>query len=122
MAYLQLTKGYRTQIDERDVAWASLFRWQALVQQKAGRRTRVRAVRHRPGSGLGGPIDYLHRVILEMIPGDGLDVHHINDDELDNRRENLLACPRTYHTQLDGRAHHEAIPSRFVGSTSTRSG
>jgi len=32
----------------------------------------------------------MHRLL--MIPGPGLDVHHINHNPLDNRRSNLRAC------------------------------
>lgn len=40
----------------------------------------------------------LHRII--MNPPNGMDVHHINGDKLDNRRCNLLMLTRSEHTSL----------------------
>lgn len=40
----------------------------------------------------------LHRII--MNPSNGMDVHHINGDKLDNRRCNLLMLTRSEHTSL----------------------
>jgi hypothetical protein len=37
---------------------------------------------------------YMHREILGLVPGDGLQCDHINGDKLDNRRSNLRAVPQ----------------------------
>jgi hypothetical protein len=41
----------------------------------------------------------LHRLILGLVPGDGLEVDHINGDPLDNRRANLRAVTRAQNCQ-----------------------
>lgn len=43
------------------------------------------------GSGDGGVV-YMHRWILGLAKGDRRVVHHINEDRLDNRRQNLAIC------------------------------
>lgn len=50
----------------------------------------------------GYPVDEhgntIHRFL--MNPPDGMDVHHINENKLDNRRRNLLMLTRSEHTSL----------------------
>lgn len=41
----------------------------------------------------------MHRLILGLVPGDGLECDHINRNRLDNRRENLRAVTRAQNGQ-----------------------
>jgi hypothetical protein len=42
---------------------------------------------------------YLHREILGLVPGDGIQADHINGDKLDNRRVNLRVCTAAENQQ-----------------------
>lgn len=50
-------------------------------------------------NGVRGPKVYLHRELLGLTPGDGIDVDHINHAGLDNRRSNLRACTHLQNMQ-----------------------
>jgi hypothetical protein len=41
----------------------------------------------------------MHRLILGLIPGDGIEGDHINRDRLDNRRSNLRIVPKGVQVQ-----------------------
>lgn len=60
----------------------------------------------------GGRIT-MHRFVLGLEPGDGLEVDHINRNRLDNRRANLRICTRAENGQnVPGRP---GAASRFRG-------
>ena len=42
---------------------------------------------------------YLHREVLGLTPGDGLETDHRNGDRLDNRRSNLRVATRAQNAQ-----------------------
>lgn len=44
----------------------------------------------------------MHRVILGLVPGDGLDADHINRNRLDNRKANLRVVTRGQNAQNTG--------------------
>lgn len=90
-------------VDLEDAAWASQWVW-SLVNGYAqrsrivdGRRIAVR----------------LHRELLGLMPGDGLDGDHINRDKLDNRRSNLRVVPRGSNVQ--NVASHRGSSSAYRG-------
>lgn len=49
----------------------------------------------------------LHRQIMGCVRGDGTEVHHVNEDPTDNRRENLLV--------VNGKKEHGAQPHPWRG-------
>lgn len=55
----------------------------------------------------------MHRVILGLVKGDGVDVDHINGNRLDNRRSNLRTCTRSEN--LQNRTAPVTGGSRFRG-------
>jgi hypothetical protein len=57
---------------------------------------RHRFVRRR---GPGGKTVLMHREVLGLVPGDGLDGDHRNHDRTDNRRSNLRPCTRAQNSQ-----------------------
>jgi len=58
---------------------------------------------------------YLHRELLGLVPGDGLEGDHRNLDKLDNRRENLRVVTRTGNARNLSRAGYGASGIRGVG-------
>lgn len=51
---------------------------------------------------LGGKSVFMHREVLDFP--DSEDIDHVNDDKLDNRRENLLACTHAYNVQVGAKS------------------
>lgn len=79
MKTINLTRGYKTIIDDVDFEKVSNHKWHVFGTHKyAGRDIVV--------DGKSKKL-LLHRFI--MNPKDGMEVDHINGDKLDNRRSNL---------------------------------
>ena len=77
--------GY-TLVDAADVAWAQQWRWQMSPTRRVVR-------------GRNGRTIHLHRELLGLVKGDGLEADHINRDTLDNRRANLRKATRGQNAQ-----------------------
>lgn len=82
---LHLTQGYVALVDEADFEWLTQWNWSVTVNGYAQRSYK------NPDTGKKG-IMYLHRQIMQ--PPKGMDVDHINNIRLDNRRVNLRVCSR----------------------------
>ena len=76
MKLIPLPNGLFAKVDDQDYH---------LVEHKWHRHSAGYAQRHLPD----GRKEKMHRDIMGLVPGDGLQVDHINMDKLDNRRENL---------------------------------
>ena len=93
-------------IDAADAVWASQWRWNRDRdgyavrggKNSAGRRTTFK----------------MHRELLGLVVGDGLDADHINRDRLDNRRSNLRSLPHTSNVQNQGSRPGSASKYRGV--------
>lgn len=73
-------------VDDADFEWASRWRWCLATIGYVVRRPSGRTV-------------YLHRELLGLEPGDGLEGDHRNGDRLDNRRENLRIASHAENQQ-----------------------
>lgn len=78
MKEIELTKGYRAIVDDKDYEWINSFNWYCLGGKYAVRKTR------REGAIL------MHRLILGASKQEQVD--HVNRNGLDNRRANLRLC------------------------------
>jgi len=76
-------------IDAADATWAGQWTWR-LSGTYAARSERVN------GTKIG---IILHRELLGLVAGDGLDGDHFNRDRLDDRRSNLRVISRAGNTQ-----------------------
>lgn len=69
-----------TTVDDGDYEWLSRWKW-SLIDGYARRGSRTAE---------GKPhLVSMHRVLLDLEPGDSRQTDHINRDRLDNRRSNL---------------------------------
>lgn len=85
MAEIILSKGQKTQVDDKDYEWLNQWRWYLASN---GYVTRVLSRKLHPQ---GKQIRvFMHRQILN--PPQGYFTDHINGDKLDNRRSNLRVC------------------------------
>lgn len=75
-----------TRVDLEDYPWLSVYTWRLLSSGYAVRKVGQEAV-------------LMHRAILGLSRGDGIEADHINHDRLDNRRENLRSGPRKMNAQ-----------------------
>lgn len=97
MKLIPLTQGKFAKVDDEDYEWLMQWKWHCTHGKYAVRRVGTRAV-HR--------MVYMHR-LLANCP-DGYEVDHINQDKLDNQKENLRIC-----------THQENSCNCTVGATNT---
>ena len=95
--------GY-TLVSAADAEFVSQWRWRIGPYGYAMRAFRV--------DGRLSSV-FLHRELLGLKKGDGLEVDHINRARLDNRRENLRAIPKGVNQQ--NRPSYRGSSSRFRG-------
>jgi hypothetical protein len=80
--YIELSKGYRTCVDDDDYDYLNQWSWHCHI--KRGKPTAVRTI-YLPGGKTKHQA--MHRLIVDAPSS--LEVDHINGDPLDNRRSNL---------------------------------
>lgn len=96
-------------VDEDDY-WGLLgFRWCLTAGGYAGRYDRE----HPSASSVR-----MHRELLGLVRGDGVEVDHVNRDRLDNRRENLRIVGRQGNAQ--NLPSYTGTSSRFRGVSFNR--
>lgn len=93
-----------TLVDAADAAWVNQWPWHINQYGYAYRSPRVDGVQR---------CVFLHRLILGLTPGDGLQGDHINRDRLDNRRSNLRVAPAGMNQQ--NRRSYVGSTSRYRG-------
>ena len=110
MKYIELTKGLRVKVDDEDYENLNQFKWYALQPTRNKNNYAAR------GIVLNGKrtIQYMHRVIMESKQY----VDHINNDSLDNRRENLrIATPAQSNMN---RTSREGSSCKYLGVSITK--
>ncbi len=77
-------------VDVADADALAAYRWSMHGKGYAVRKARV--------GGKTRPV-LMHRELLGLTPGDGVQVDHVNGDKLDNRRANLRVCTQAQNQQ-----------------------
>jgi hypothetical protein len=80
MKFIELSKGYKTKVDDEDYEWLSKWSWHFHPGGYAIAWVDTRKV-------------LMHRLIMKTRKGK--DTDHINGDKLDNQRSNLRICTRS---------------------------
>ena len=96
-----------TEVDIADMDFVNQWTWR-LTSAGYARRTEGRTK------------IYLHRVLLGLSPGDGLEGDHWNHDPLDNRRSNPRVA--THQENLQNMRAHRDSSSRYRGVSRTSGG
>lgn len=98
MREISLTRGYVTIVDDADYEELSAFKWR--TQGPMGKAGLVYAVKGSQGTGS----ILMHRAITNCPIG--MEVDHLNENGLDNRRSNLRVC-----THAENIARSNTAPS-----------
>ncbi len=109
MKEIRLKGGEIVLVDDDVFEWASKLKW---YLNKTKRNRIGYAITHvwRNGKRTSG---YLHRMIVEVAPG--MQVDHVNQNSLDNRRENLR--PASVIQNMKNFPKRNGTASRFKGVT-----
>lgn len=94
-------------VDDSDFDAVAAFRWHRDDKGYARRYERL-------SDGRKAAV-FLHRAVLGLSRGDGLEVDHVNRTPLDNRRANLRVATR--QMQMLNRGSHRGSSSRYRGVT-----
>lgn len=89
---IPLTQGKVAIVDQADYSMVARFRWRAVK----------RGTVWYAAAACDGRQTYMHRMVLGLSAGDGIEADHINRDGLDNRRSNLRRANRNQqnHNQV----------------------
>lgn len=93
MKQIPLTQNQYAPVDDADYGWLNRYKWCAI--KNGYTFYAVRAIR------INGKRTTLrmHRLILGLIPGDGKETDHIDQNGLNNQRSNLRICSRSENNQ-----------------------
>lgn len=98
MRTITLKNGLLALIDDEDFGLVSKFKWHARRDPGFKREEKFYVEAGVYVGKVNGKYKTdcvkLHRLIMGLCKGDGLEVDHINGDTLDNRRSNLRICTR----------------------------
>ena len=90
---ISTSRGEQIIVDPEDFEWASEKAWS--LSNSGYAYTRLPRV-YFPDGTVKRPSVWMHRMIMErhdLIRHPEFIIHHINDDKLDNRKENLVSVP-----------------------------
>ena len=90
---IPLTQGKLALVDDADFEWLNQWKWHAVRF-----RDRYYAVRTATENETSSPTTvYMHRLIMGTDTGQA--THHLNNDGLDNRQDNLRVCTPKEHKE-----------------------
>lgn len=88
MGWIPLSQGMWTEVDDADVEWLSQFKWCVKAGGNGSDPYAARTVR------VDGGFETIrmHRLIMNCPKG--MEIDHLNNNKLDNKRANLEICTR----------------------------
>lgn len=110
MKRISLTKGYEALIDDADYKMLLKFIWRATELPYT---TYVYTATYNPNKYPRQQNISMHRMIMGMKKGDGMEVDHLDNNGLNNQRANLEVVTRSENAQRgwDRRRKDEKIPT-----------
>lgn len=90
---IPLTQNQVSWVDAQDYEDLMRFKWHAVWSKNTGSFYASRSARKHEREQFSKNVQ-MHRYILNLRKGDGLEGDHINHDTLDNRRQNLRRATR----------------------------
>lgn len=100
MKEIKLTRGMIALVDDEDYERLSQFSWQAMKSKHGFYAKRSYKENGENKSML------MHREVLGLQPGDGIEADHGNLNKLDNRKRNLRTCNRVQNCCNAGKRSH----------------
>jgi len=100
MKLVPLTQGFKAKVDDEDYERVMHYKWQ----------TNRNGYQNRAISSVGRARVYMHHIVLSISTTElnGKEVDHINNDPLDNRKENLRLVSHTTNMR-NTRRHKERV-------------
>lgn len=93
MKEIKLSRGLVALVDDEDYADLSQFKWAADARGYAVRNLPRTKPYERNGT------EFMHRRILGLVKGDGMDVDHIDGNKQNNQRGNLRSATHMQNLQ-----------------------
>lgn len=116
MKEIDLTKGYKTQVDDEDYEWLMQWKWHVAIQKEYNLYAK-RTSKHINGKQ---KTIKMHREILK-VP-DHLDIDHIDGNGLNNQKSNIRICNQSQNTLNSTKRQNAASKYLGVHRDKTRQG
>lgn len=97
MVLIPLSQGLFAMVDDEDAERVLPFKWYARREKRADGSERVYAVRNIAGSDGKKTIQWMHRYLMGVAPGEEVD--HIDGNGANNMRCNLRVCTRAENSR-----------------------
>ncbi len=110
MKYIQLTKGYKTLVDDEDFEYLNQWKW-FVAHGRAARSIRIKGTKKKRGI-------FMHRLIINTPIG--MDTDHIDRNPLNNQKSNLRIATHTQNlmnriTQKNNSSGYKGIRKKYKG-------
>ena len=115
MKYIELSRGYKTIVDDEDYKYLSSFKWYVSITPRTNYARTFCKNKLGKRNGI-----MMHRMILGLSASDIICTDHINHDGLDNRKNNLRLV--SYSQNGMNRRKNSVATSKYKGVCLTKDG